>query len=157
MTTRLRTSVLINNYNNGPYLDHCLSSVFAQEIQPDEVIVYDDGSTDESLQVLANYGSKINLIARSHRFGTSIENQAVAIETAFRSSTGEIIFLLDGDDAFLPGKIAAYVAAFLNVPSAVMVQAPLEKIDERGRRIGIEYEPARHQSDYLEHIYAENE
>src|ERR1700731_3369497 len=102
MPPRLRTSVLVNNYNNGPYLDHCLASVFAQDPQADEVIVYDDGSTDESLTVLTRYESKLNVIARSHLSGASMENQAVAIETAFLASTGDIVFLLDGDDAFLP-------------------------------------------------------
>ena len=153
----VRTSVLVNNYNNGPFLAHCLDSVLSQSAPPDEVIVYDDGSTDESLQVLEHYAEKITLLRRPHGSGSPLENQAIAIYEAFKISTGDLIFLLDGDDAFLPGKIAAYVAAFIQEPSAVMIQAPLEKIDEDNKRAGIEYEVARHQKNYLKHIYAANE
>lgn len=153
----VRTSVLVNNYNNGRFLDHCLTSVLAQEPKPDEIIVYDDGSTDDSLEIFKRYAGRIMLIARPHSTGSPQQNQANAIETAFRASTGDLIFLLDGDDAFLPGKIAAYTEALVQTPSAVMIQAPLEKIDHGGHRLGIEFEPARHQSNYLAHIYAQNE
>lgn len=157
VSSRPRTSVLINNYNNGPYLEYCLESVFSQGPAPDEVIVYDDGSTDESLTVLGQYAHRLLLISRPHGKGSPLENQAAAIDVAFRASTGDLIFLLDGDDAFLPGKMAAYLEAFLRRPDVVMIQSPLEKIDEAGTRLGIEYEPARHQDDYLKHIYSEHE
>lgn len=152
-----RSSVLVNNYNNGRFIEECLNSVLSQVPRPDEVIVYDDGSTDQSLEILRRYGDQITLIARPHGKGSPLENQAGAIHAAFSVSTGDVIFLLDGDDVFLPGKIAAYVAAFVKTPSAVMVQAPMEKIDNTGRRLGIEFEPARHQENYLQHIYSENE
>lgn len=152
-----RTSILVNNYNNGPYLRHCLDSVLNQSVPAHEVIVYDDGSTDESVEILRSYGDRITLIERPHGSGTPQQNQAAAIDAAFRASTGDLIFLLDADDAFLPGKIAAYVSAFLDTPTAVMIQAPLEKIDRSGRRLGIEFEPARHQENYLGHIYSEHE
>jgi glycosyltransferase involved in cell wall biosynthesis len=152
-----RTSVLINNYNNGPFLRHCLESVLSQIPAADEVIVYDDGSTDDSLHILQEFEGRLTLIARPHGRGSPLENQAVAIKTAFDASSGDLIFLLDGDDAFLPGKIAAYLEAYSANPDAVMIQAPLEKIDRENRFLGIEFEAARHQRDYLTHIYAENE
>jgi glycosyltransferase involved in cell wall biosynthesis len=158
MTLRLPlTSVLINNYNNAPFLEHCLSSVFSQIPAPDEVILYDDGSTDESLRIAERYAAKLKILARPHGLGTPMENQARAIEAAFRESTGELVFLLDGDDAFLPGKIAAYIEAFASAADVIMVQAPLEKIDDSGRTLGIEFEPARHQTNYVKHIYSEHE
>jgi|GEM_PF-1693793 len=153
----VRTSVLVNNYNNGPYLEYCLNSVVQQRTRPDEIIVYDDGSTDDSLEVLKRFGRHITLIAAKRGTGSPLENQARAIDVAFRASTGDLIFLLDGDDAFLPDKIAAYLEAFIKNPLAVMIQAPLEKIDDQGRRLGIEFEPARHQNNYYDHIYSENE
>ena len=154
---RPRTSVLINNYNNGPFLRHCLDSVVSQVPRADEVIVYDDGSTDNSLAVLAGYSNEITLLARPHGTGSPLENQAAAIKASFAVSTGDLIFLLDGDDAFLPGKIGAYLQAYIERPDAVMIQAPLEKIDRQDRFLGIEFEPARHQTDYLQHIYTEHE
>ncbi|HEU5081606.1 MAG TPA: glycosyltransferase [Opitutaceae bacterium] len=152
-----KTGVLINNFNNGPFLEHCLESIFSQVPPPDEVIFYDDGSTDNSLEIIQPYAAKLTVIARPHGQGSPMQNQADAIHAAFRASTAEIIFLMDGDDAFLPGKIAAYLEAFAQKPNTVMVQAPLEKVNESGQPLGIEFEPARHQDDYLAHIYAENE
>lgn len=156
-THAVRTSVLINNYNNGPYLAYCLDSVLSQSAPPDEVIVYDDGSTDMSRAILQQYAGRVTLLLRPHGSGSPLENQATAIYEAFKVSTGDLIFLLDGDDAFLPGKIAAYTDAYARQASVVMVQSPLEKIDETNARVGIEYEPARHQKDYVTHIYEENE
>lgn len=153
----LRTTVLINNYNNGTYLEACLDSVLQQSPPADEIIVFDDGSTDGSLAILARYRDRVVVIASPHGAGTALQNQAHAIEAAFRVSVGDIIFLLDSDDLFLPGKIAATLEVFARQPTTVLVQAPLEKIDDAGRPLGIEFEPARHQSDYLAHIYSAHE
>lgn len=152
-----RTSVLINNFNHAAYLEHALKSVFEQVPAPDEVIFYDDGSTDDSLRVVERYRDRMVVLARPHGSGTPLQNQARAIVEAFRVCTGELIFLLDGDDAFLPGKIAAYLEAYERRPGTVMVQAPLERIDGHGRYVGMEFELPRHQEDYLAHIYAEHE
>ena len=153
----LRTSVLINNYNHARFLRHCLDSVLSQQPRPDEIIVVDDGSTDESGAILRSYGSTIRLLERSHGRGGPIQNQADSIHAAFTVSTGDILFLLDGDDAFLPGKLGAYLKAFSSGRDVVMVQAPLEKIGEQGQRLGYEFERARHQADYRRHIYSEHE
>jgi glycosyltransferase involved in cell wall biosynthesis len=152
-----KTSVLINNYNNAPFLRQCVESVLNQSLLPDEIIVADDGSTDGSLEILREYVPQITLLELPHGTGTPVCNQAIAIERALRASTGELVFFLDGDDAFLPGKMEAYVQAFRENRDAVMIQAPLEKIDGRGRPRGFEYESPRHQVDYLQHIYTTHE
>lgn len=146
------SSVLINNYNNGRYLRRCLESVLAQSVPPGEVIVYDDGSTDESLAVLRDYEPRVNILRGERGRGTPMHNQARAIEAAFQVSSGEVCFLLDGDDAFAPGKMAAYLAAFTKDERTVMVQAPLWKIDAAGRMLGVEYDPRRHADDYVRSI-----
>ncbi|ATC64682.1 hypothetical protein CMV30_12340 [Nibricoccus aquaticus] len=153
----MRSSVLINNYNNAPYLEHCLASVFLQRPQPDEIIFYDDGSSDGSLVIANKYRERLRIIAGQRGEGTAIQNQARAIATAFKESTGDVVFLLDGDDGFLPGKMDAYLRAFREAPEAIMVQSPLLKIDHRGYLIGFEYEIERHQADYREHIYSAHE
>jgi glycosyltransferase involved in cell wall biosynthesis len=112
----MKVSVLINNYNNAPYLKECLDSVFGQETKHElEVIVYDDGSTDHSLEVIRQYPEVILLHAPNYG-KTSMLNQAHAIQESFQRATGELIFLLDGDDAFLPHKVETVVEAYRAAP-----------------------------------------
>lgn len=108
----MKVSILINNYNNGPYLRECLESVFAQQTTHElEVILYDDGSTDDSLEVIGHF-PEVQLIHHPNYGKTSMLNQAHAIQEAFTASSGRLIFLLDGDDAFLPHKVETVVQEF---------------------------------------------
>lgn len=134
-------SILINNYNNGPWIEACVRSALEQTYPHVEVIVYDDGSTDESLEVLRRFGDRIRLIAPGKNFGAPSPNfnQAHAIWRAFQASRGQIICLLDGDDAFLPQKVARVVEAFAKTPEAVMVQHRFVAIDGTGQVV----EPVR--------------
>ncbi len=134
-------SILINNYDNGPWLAQCVESALAQRYAPIEVIVYDDGSTDNSLDILQRYGDRIRLLASGRNFGAPSPNfnQAHAIYEALQVARGQIICLLDGDDAFMPHKVARVVAAFQAHPEAVMVQHRFTAIDGQGRVI----EPVR--------------
>ncbi len=149
-----RVSVLINNRDNAPFLRACVESVLAQTCRADEVIVYDDGSVDESRAILADYAADVRTIAGPGGTGTPMENQAKAIEEAFAASTGELIFLLDGDDAFGPEHIAAYERAFARAEKVIMVQAPQWKVNAAGEVLGVEYDERRHARDYVSHIHA---
>jgi len=150
-------SVLINNRDNAPFLRRCVESVLEQSRAADEVIVYDDGSRDESLAVLAEFGGRIQVLRGPGGTGTPMQNQADAVAAAFRASTGKFIFLLDSDDAFGWDHISSYMKAFAGSEKIIMVQAPLWKIDEAGQIMGLEYDERRHAQDYLTHIYANHE
>lgn len=152
-----RTSILINNFNNARFLVQCVESALRQTHPATEIILYDDGSTDDSLAVLAEYSGRIRVINGPRGRGTPMENQAVAIQSAFAACTGEIIFMLDADDAFYADKIASYLPAFARSPQVIMVQAPMWKIDEAGKILSIEYDPRRHAKNYLHYIYATND
>src|SRR5215217_3111972 len=145
-------TVLINNRDNADYLATCIDSVLKQTRPADEIIVYDDGSTDGSREVLKTYGEKIRVIAGPGGKGTPMENQTRAIEESFRESRGEVIFLLDGDDLFFPDHIETYLEGFGRSPQVIMVQAPLLKINGQGQPLGLEYDHRRHAVNYLEHI-----
>ncbi len=151
-------SVLINNYNNGPWLRACVDSVLAQTRPADEIIVYDDGSTDDSLAILRSYGDRIRLIEGIHDFGRpGMHSQGHAMAAAFAASTGEQVHLLDGDDAFLPDRLARYEAAWAKSPDAVLVQAPLLLVDERGTPLRDSHNPAKHRRDYRRATYLLND
>jgi glycosyltransferase involved in cell wall biosynthesis len=152
------TSVLINNYNNARYIGACVDSVLTQTVPADEVIVYDDGSTDESLQILRGYGSRIVLIEGEHDPSRpSRENQANAVYRAFERSSGEWLFLLDGDDLFAPNKIERVLWALKDRGGVSLVQSPVVRIDEHGREIGRYRDSRFHHTNINAAIYEEND
>ncbi len=154
----MKTSVLINTFEHRRYLGTCLDSVFGQTQPPDEVIVYDDGSADGSVELLRSRKERFTLIAGPKVAGrSSQENQAHAIHQAFVRATGELVFLLDGDDYFLPEKIARHAAAFASGASPVLVQAPVYQVDECDRRRPYAREAFRLAPDPLAAVYARHD
>jgi glycosyltransferase involved in cell wall biosynthesis len=152
------TSVLINNYNNGPYLRACVDSALNQTVRPDEVIVYDDGSTDESLEILRSYRGRIVLIEGVHDAArASRESQANAVFQAFCRSRGDWLFLMDGDDLFAPHKVERVLRMTGSRTDISLVQTPMILIDEWGKQIG-NYRDARfHDPNIREAIYRHND
>ena len=154
----MTTSILINNYNNGRYIGACVASALAQTVPADEVIVYDDGSTDESLPILRRFGDHIRLIEGRHDAQrTSRESQANAVHRAFEQSTGEWLFLLDGDDAFAPNKVERVLAAVAGRAGISLVQSPMQLIDADGRPIGRYRDQRFHQPDLRVAMYAQSD
>jgi len=103
-------SILINNYNYGRFLDEAIRSALAQTYTNHEIVVVDDGSTDNSLQIAESFGDQIRLIAKENG------GQASAFNAGFAASLGEIICLLDADDVFFPGKLERAVEVFQQNP-----------------------------------------
>lgn len=95
----MKISVLINNYNYGRFLAACIDSVLAQDYPDFEIIVVDDGSTDNSRDVIASYGTRILVVLKENG------GQASSFNAGFAASSGEIVCLLDADDTFLPRKL----------------------------------------------------
>lgn len=157
MKRSLTYSVLINNRDNARFLRRCVESVLEQTMPADELIIYDDGSQDDSLDVLATFGDRVRVLSGPGGTGTPMQNQSHAIESAFRESSGAYVFLLDSDDAFMPDHIASYAKAFARSKNVIMVQAPLWKIDAMGATTGLEFDWRRHAENYLEHIYSNHE
>jgi glycosyltransferase involved in cell wall biosynthesis len=147
------TSVLINTYNHAPFIRECVDSALSQTLRPGEVIAYDDGSSDGTVDILRAYGRRITLIEGKRLHQPPHIAQANAIQAAFAASTGNLIFLLDGDDRFKPAKLERYCAAFAKHPDSSVVQAPMEKIDTNGTPIGSNVEPRKHIIDHLQAIY----
>jgi glycosyltransferase involved in cell wall biosynthesis len=108
-------SIIISNYNYGHFLDGCIGSVKRQSYRHIEVIVCDDGSSDDSVEILEKLESMVpNLTVISKRNG----GQATAWNTAVAAARGDILAFLDPDDRFLEGKVARVVDAFRSDPQA---------------------------------------
>jgi glycosyltransferase involved in cell wall biosynthesis len=103
-------SILINNYNYARYLDDAIQSALSQSYKTIEIIVVDDGSTDNSREVLSKYEGKITVFFKSNGGQASAFNMGVA------NSKGEIICFLDADDTFALNKVEKIVETFNNLP-----------------------------------------
>jgi glycosyltransferase involved in cell wall biosynthesis len=102
----MKASVLINNFNYARYLGQAIDSALTQDFPDFEIVVVDDGSTDNSREVIASYGDRIVPVLKSNG------GQASSFNAGFAASSGDIVFLLDADDAFLPGKLARVAAIY---------------------------------------------
>jgi glycosyltransferase involved in cell wall biosynthesis len=107
-------SVIIPTYNCGRFIKDTLDSVFGQNYPSLEVIVVDDGSTDDTCAVIARYGTRVILIRQEN------SGAAVARNEGIRRARGEFVALLDGDDIWLPGKLWHQVNYLDQHPSVAM-------------------------------------
>ena len=102
----MKISILITNYNKLNYLKKTLSYVLNQNFRNYEVIVFDDLSTDKSVDYIKRF-KRIKLIVNKKKKikYEALLNQNNAIMEAFKASNGEIICLMDADDIFFKNKL----------------------------------------------------
>jgi len=129
MPTSPLVSILINNYNYGHFLKEAIDSALCQTYANTEVIVVDDGSTDNSHEVIAGYGSQVVPIFKENG------GQASAFNAGFAASKGQWIFLLDSDDLFLPQKILRVMQLADQNPGVGMIAHNLEYCGIDGKAI----------------------
>jgi glycosyltransferase involved in cell wall biosynthesis len=126
MTARPQISVIINNYNYGRFLGHAIDSALAQREVRAEVIVVDDGSIDDSAQVIARYGDRIIPHFQANA------GQAAALNAGVLLATAPLLAFLDADDWWQPGKLASVVAAFGRASQAGIVYHRLQPTHSDG-------------------------
>jgi glycosyltransferase involved in cell wall biosynthesis len=97
-------SVIIPNYNYGKYLVQCIDSILNQDYENLEVIVVDDGSTDNSLAILQIYDKYIKVISTQNNGAPTARNFGVL------ESKGLFIAYLDADDYWLPNKVSVQLS-----------------------------------------------
>jgi glycosyltransferase involved in cell wall biosynthesis len=93
----------ITTYNRAGFLPGALESVFAQTRPPDEVLVVDDGSTDETPTVLARYDNRIRVVRQPNG------GRSAARNTALREARSRFLSFLDSDDRWTPTKLERQV------------------------------------------------
>jgi len=110
--------VIMPNFNNGHYLDAALNSIWSQTIKVYEVIIIDNGSTDESFNIIQthfNAGRPIKLIKIDRCFPAHARN------IGFEQSSGDFIAFLDSDDLWPQYKLATQLAFLDKHPENQMV------------------------------------
>ena len=134
MTTPLRVTVVIPAYNAGRWIDDALASVAAQTRPAHEVVVVDDGSTDDTAARSRSWAGRMGttrlIVFEGVRRGLSPSRNL-----AMMAGTGELFALLDADDCFAPWHLERLVPAFETEPGLALVFADMTRFeDETGDR-----------------------
>jgi glycosyltransferase involved in cell wall biosynthesis len=125
-------SVVIPAFNRAWTLRNAVDSVLDQAYAPFELLVIDDGSTDETPALLREYGDRIRVFRQSNQGVSAARNRGIA------AARGSLIALLDSDDRWLPGKLAAQAGFFAANPEALLCQT-----EELWVRNGVRVNPRR--------------
>jgi glycosyltransferase involved in cell wall biosynthesis len=129
-----RVSVLVPAYNAARYLPAAIDSVVCQTYADWELILVDDGSTDETRSVVHSYvatlGMKLRYVYQSNRGLPAARN------TGIREAQGEFIAILDADDVWLPTRLARGVAVMDSSPCVGLVHSRVARINVDGDIVG---------------------
>lgn len=122
----LRVSVLIPSYNHGPYLRSCIESVLCQKVRPFEVVVVDDGSTDESREVIHGFGDRITPRYQSNKGTYATLNVAASM------ATGDWLAIQNSDDLWLGEKLQRQMDLVRRHPQVGLVHTGCDCVDSEG-------------------------
>jgi GT2 family glycosyltransferase len=122
-------SVIIPTYNYGHFLREAIDSVLAQTWPALEVIVVDDGSTDDTPRILADYGDRIRVIRQENLGASAARNTGIA------AARGEWVAFLDSDDLWRPWKLECDAARIAADPDLGMVHCGAEQFDNTGKTL----------------------
>lgn len=128
-TSAIRATILINNYNYARFLPCAIESALRQTYRPLEVVVVDDGSTDNSRDIIHQYGSNIIPVLKPNG------GQASAFNAGVRAASGNVMFFLDADDIFFPEKLSTIIPLLNNIGISrrILLSHAMEFIDAHGR------------------------
>jgi glycosyltransferase involved in cell wall biosynthesis len=125
-----RVSVIVPSYNAARFLPASLDSVIAQTYEDWEIIVVDDGSSDDTADVLACYQSRLKDKLRCIRKANG--GPSAARNAGIRVAQGEIVALLDADDIWLPSRLSRSVEELDRDPEVGLVHARVARISVQG-------------------------
>lgn len=126
-----KVSIIVPTYNRAAFLPAAIESILGQSFQDFEVLVIDDGSTDNTVEVLRTYREKVTYIYQENQWVSAARN------TGIEASRGEYLAFLDSDDLFLPDKLEIQVKLLDERPEIGLVASGHEFIDEEGQLLQI--------------------
>ena len=120
-----RVSIIIPTYNCARYIGRALDSVCAQTYKDYEILVVDDGSTDDTKDVVMQYGRKVTYLYQQNRGVSAARNHAIL------KANGELLAYLDADDMWYPEKLERQVAFLDAHQECGMVHSEMSVINEQ--------------------------
>lgn len=129
MGKQLKASICIENYNYGAYLGDAIESALAQDYDNFEVVVIDDGSTDDSPEVIRRYGNRVKSFFKPNG------GLASAFNAGVKCSDGDLVFFLDSDDTADRDRLSKVVEQFERNADAQWVFHQLRRVERDGRTL----------------------
>jgi len=126
-------SVIIPTYNRAQFCKEAVESALSQTYHDIEVIVVDDGSTDNTREVVSNLDSRVRYLSQKNSGVSAARN------VGMQAARGEFIAFLDSDDTWLPWKLQLQLNVLRTLPSAGMVWTDMIAVDETGRELYASY------------------
>ena len=120
-------SVIVPAYNNAHFLPAAIDSILNQTFDNFELIVVDDGSTDNTQAVLAGFGDRLRYVRKANGGPSSARNLGIQM------ARGQLIAFQDADDLWLPEKLALQVAYFHLHPEVGVVFTDAVRFDAAGK------------------------
>jgi glycosyltransferase involved in cell wall biosynthesis len=133
----IAVDIVINNYNYGRFLAEAIESACGQTHDEVRVTVVDDGSSDDSRQILRGYEDRVEVVLKQNG------GQASALNAGMERCHGDVVLFLDADDTLHPQAAARIAATFAADEALARVQFRMEVIDAQGRPTG-ELKPPPH-------------
>ncbi len=124
-----KVSVVIPNFNYAIYLKQCLQSVMNQTYSNLEIILVDDGSTDNSVEVASQFGDRLKIISQANLGVNAARNNGI------RYATGDYIAICDSDDFWENSKIERQMEVILKNPQCILVYCSYFRVNQQGRKI----------------------
>jgi len=122
----VKISVAMCTYNGEKYINEQINSILSQTIVPDEIIICDDVSTDNTIGIINDISNQIIKLHQNPKNLGFTKN----FEQAIKMCSGDIIFLSDQDDVWLPNKVEVILNAFKDNPEAYMIFSDTYLVDK---------------------------
>ncbi len=142
-------STVIPAFNVAWCIDRAINSVLSQNYHPLEVIVVDDGSTDDTQEILANYKEAIRVVRNTNGGLSSARN------TGILEARGDYVAFLDADDWWLSGKLSAQVTLMQNQPKIGFCSVATNVEDPDGNFLN-RWDCPKWQGSFLAHLFHNN-
>lgn len=124
-----KVSVIIPTYNRENYICEAIDSILSQTYKDFEIIIVDDGSTDNTKDIIKKYENKVLYFYQANAGPGAARNRGI------KEAKGELIAFLDADDVWLPDKLKSEIEVFDKSSACDLVYCNGEFIDEEGRSL----------------------
>lgn len=128
-TRRPKVSVMIPAYNSAKYLPEAITSVLDQTYPSYEIIIINDGSTDNTKEIIKPWLDRVRYFEHENQGVSATRNRGIYL------SRGELIAFLDADDIFMPRKLEQQVAMFESQPDLGILNSGYRIISEEGQKV----------------------